>query len=152
MSGLDIFIDNFDFRRNQGTLKAKLLGYSVSRVLVEDQLAMTFCGTPVYMAPEIIDNKEYNSSCDVWSLGIMLFQMLNGYLPFEERNRQDILEKIKLGTYEFRTDVSVSDLGRDFIRGCLQYEVEDRFTWQQIFANPYLKPEILIHQWGYAKL
>lgn len=121
---------NFDFKKNQDTLKAKILDYGLSRIISDDEVANTLLGTPAYIAPEIMKREGYTSSCDVWSIGTMLFEMLNGFHPFRGKDIHEILRKIQIGTYEFRADVSVSDLGRDFLRGCLKYDVKDRFTWQ----------------------
>ena len=140
VSGLNDFIVNFDFKKNKDTLKAKILDYGLSRIISEDEVANTMKGTPAYLAPEVLmKGTGYTSSCDVWSVGTMLFEMLNGFHPFRGKNTEEILRKIQIGTYEFRADVSVSDLGRDFLKGCLKYDVKDRFTWQQIFNDPYLR-------------
>ncbi len=82
------------------------------------------------MAPEILEGKPYNAKCDYWSFGIMWFQMICADLPFKGRLKEEILAKIKVGKYEFRKDLNVTWLGRDFLRGCLKYNVNERFSWQ----------------------
>jgi calcium-dependent protein kinase len=57
-------------------------------------------GTPFYMAPEVIDG-TYNDKCDVWSLGVLMYLILSGYLPFQGENKNDVFHKIKAGKYHF---------------------------------------------------
>lgn len=51
---------------------------------------MTYCGTPLYMAPEIINGNKYDMKVDVWALGALLFQLLTGSFPFFGRNMEDL--------------------------------------------------------------
>ena len=94
VSGLNDFIVNFDFKKDQDTLKAKILDYGLSRIISEDEVADTLLGTPAYIAPEVLERGGYTSSCDVWSVGTMLFEMLNGFHPFRGKNTNEILRKI----------------------------------------------------------
>lgn len=49
----------------------------------------TIAGTPYYMAPEVLDG-NYNNKCDIWSLGVLMYVLLSGYLPFQGENRHDV--------------------------------------------------------------
>jgi serine/threonine protein kinase len=82
------------------------------------------------MAPEILEGKAYDARCDYWSFGIMWFQMICAVLPFKGCDKDEILAKIKVGKYEFPKDLNVTRLGRNFLKGCLKYDVNERFTWQ----------------------
>ncbi len=90
------------------------------------------------MAPEILEGKAYDARCDYWSFGIMWFQMICAVLPFKGCDKDEILAKIKVGKYEFPKDLNVTRLGRNFLKGCLKYDVNERFTWQQIINHPYI--------------
>jgi novel protein kinase C epsilon type len=61
----------------------------------DGQLTSTFCGTPDYIAPEILDEKDYDSSVDWWALGILMYEMMAGQPPFEADNEDELFEAIR---------------------------------------------------------
>ena len=60
--------------------------FGFARKINEDLLFTTLCGSPMYMAPEIFNKQAYNNKSDLWSVGIILFEMLSGYPPFKAPN------------------------------------------------------------------
>ena len=60
----------------------------------------TIVGTPYYMAPEVLEGK-YNFKCDLWSMGVLMYVLLCGYLPFQGDNRAEVFLKISEGRYHF---------------------------------------------------
>jgi len=62
--------------------------------LLKKLTTKTIVGSPIYMAPEILSGKPYNSKADIWSIGIIFYELLYGYCPFEERTMQRLLAKI----------------------------------------------------------
>lgn len=68
---------------------------------VQDELATTACGTPGYIAPEIVAGAGYGKEVDYWSIGIILYIMLCGFPPFYNDNNQKLFEAITSCTYEF---------------------------------------------------
>ncbi|XP_015058829.1 serine/threonine-protein kinase ATG1t-like isoform X2 [Solanum pennellii] len=73
----------------------KIADFGLSRLLNPNDLAETVCGSPFYMAPEILEFKKYDDKVDMWSLGAILFELLNGYPPFRGRTSVQILRNIK---------------------------------------------------------
>lgn len=68
----------------------KIADLGFARELNYEDLTQTHCGTPIVMAPEVLNNKRYNHKADVWSLGIVFFEMLTGFMPFTGKNKQDL--------------------------------------------------------------
>ena len=65
---------------------AKIADFGFARALEPARLANTLCGSPLYMAPEVLSEKQYDSRADLWSVGVMLFEMLVGHVPFSGNN------------------------------------------------------------------
>lgn len=64
----------------------------------------TQCGTPGYVAPEILEGQPYDTQADMWSLGVIVYILLGGYPPFIEQNQRDLFRKIRKGDYEFHEE------------------------------------------------
>ena len=96
----------------------------------------TFCGTYEYMAPEIFENKKYNHKVDIWSLGILLFELLHGHSPFRGGSVLDIYKNILRGKIQFKK--SVCPLAKDLILQILQFRMKNRPNIKLILKHPYL--------------
>ena len=78
----------------------KLADFGLARTYErEDDLFETSCGTPIYMAPEIQKGEAYSDKSDIWSLGIILYEMLVGQPPFTGRNKAELFQNIERGIY-----------------------------------------------------
>jgi len=66
----------------QGENDIKLIDFGLSKRQKGNNKLKTQAGTPYYMSPEVIDGKPYDSKYDMWSMGVLLYQLLSGYLPF----------------------------------------------------------------------
>ena len=126
-------------------IKIADLGYA--KDLSIDLTASTFCGTPITMAPETMDNQfndhKYNTKADLWSLGAITYELLIGQPPFYENNIKGLMEKIKNGTYTLPKNKKISLEIISFINGLLQLIPEKRMNWEQIKKHPFIntKPE-----------
>jgi calcium/calmodulin-dependent protein kinase I len=98
------------------------------------------CGTPGYVAPEILEKTPYDWQCDIWSLGVMVFILLGGYAPFEEKDQKALFYKIVKADYEFHEEywASVSDDAKDFIRCLLTVHPRKRLTASQALKHKWM--------------
>ncbi|OHS98062.1 hypothetical protein TRFO_35592 [Tritrichomonas foetus] len=100
-------------------------------------LHSTTCGSPAYIAPEIILKENYTNSVDVWSLGIVLYAISYGYLPFEDQSLSKLLQMIVNEEPSFEGDDDVSDNLGDLIRKMLIKDPKERITLEQIKNHPF---------------
>ena len=98
----------------------------------------TFCGTVEYMAPEIVGSEKYDCSVDVWSLGILLYELLMGHSPFKSKKEKNIMIKIKLHDLVFDKDKNLSKDCINLIRGLLDMNPSNRLKLKDIFKHPFI--------------
>jgi len=102
-----------------------------------ENVLKTCCGSPAYAAPELVTGKEYlGAEADLWSMGVLLYALLCGYLPFDDDNISNLYRKIQSGHYtvpEF-----VSQKSSDLIAQLLQVEPKRRITIDQLLKNSWL--------------
>ena len=130
----DIKLDNILL---DGKGNVKIADFGVSRQISEGQTMREQCGTPAYIAPEIIRNKGYGLNVDLWSAGVVLFAMLYGTVPFKAQSMEELHDLILKGKYLLKEDISVE--ARDLLRGLLEIDPKKRLTIRQIYKHPWLR-------------
>lgn len=98
----------------------------------------TLCGTPIYMAPEVLMGNKYDERADLWSMGVILYEMLIGHPPFEGNSLSDLIDKVKAGRYIIPTSITISKPCINLIGGLLISEPNKRFTWEDFFNHPFI--------------
>ena len=126
-------------------MNIKLIDYGLSNQMKDSQALKTACGSPNYAAPEVISGRAYSGcEADIWSLGVILFAMVCGTLPFDDDSMSLLFQKIKDGKYYMPN--FISDEVKDLINRMLQPNPVKRITMKEIKEHPwYLKdlPEYL---------
>ena len=127
-----------------GITSLKVADFGLARLLEEDTLASTTCGTPGYVAPEVLMQKPYGKSCDIWSIGVVAFILLSGTPPFYEEDNFALFEQIKACRYEFDDQdwKNVSKEAKDFIAAILVSDPEKRLTCQGMMDHPWMQLEL----------
>jgi len=133
----DVKLENFLYEK-QGSNHLKLIDFGFSKVWNPNNKMRMSCGTLSYVAPEVL-KKSYTSQCDMWSLGVIAFILLVGYMPFsgaEEQQTKDIMAgKFKVKEERWK---QVSQDGRDFVWGLLHVDPERRFTAESALAHTWI--------------
>lgn len=114
--------------------------FGLARFIDGETLATTTCGTPGYVAPEVLEQRPYNESCDFWSLGVVLFILLSGTPPFYDEDNFALFEKIKSCRYNFNEPSwgSISAEAKDFISRLLVADPNARMSGDQIANHPWI--------------
>ncbi|KAF2309545.1 hypothetical protein GH714_003774 [Hevea brasiliensis] len=122
-----------------GDLKVSDFGLSaVSDQIRQDGLFHTFCGTPAYVAPEVLARKGYDAAkVDIWSCGVILFVLMAGYLPFHDQNIMVMYRKIHKG--EFRCPRWFSPELIRLLWRLLDTNPETRITMPEVMENKWFK-------------
>nr|XP_012320351.1 serine/threonine-protein kinase Chk2 isoform X3 [Aotus nancymaae] len=125
----------------------KITDFGHSKILGETSLMRTLCGTPTYLAPEVLvsfGTAGYNRAVDCWSLGVILFICLSGYPPFSEHRTQvSLKDQITSGKYNFIPEVwtEVSEEALDLVKKLLVVDPKARFTTEEALRHPWLQDE-----------
>ena len=107
---------------------------------------MEQCGTPAYIAPEILYEDGYKGfKSDIWGLGVLLYAMVTGTVPFRAQNMRELKQVITLGQFSFpksniRDGSHYSDNIKDLIRSMLIVDTKRRISIPEILAHPWLNP------------
>ena len=119
----------------------KLCDFGWSVILNKDYGRKTFCGTMEYMAPEIINNEEYDKSIDIWSLGVLLYELIHGYNPFDTEEKQK--EKLNILVHNiinenYKINENVSKECKDLIEKMLEKDPKKRIKIEEILIHPFI--------------
>jgi calcium-dependent protein kinase len=138
----DLKPENFLFSSKEPDAELKLIDFGLSKLFahVPGHKLDSVVGTPLYVAPEVL-KQDYDERCDNWSLGVMMYFLLSGHLPFDAAHTKDIFDKIKLGKFTFKGKEwkSVSKLAKDLIKQLLVVSPDHRLTSSEALKHPWFE-------------
>ena len=143
----DIKPENIMIERKEasGLLRVKLIDFGVAKIFSLNVNHKTIVGSNIYMAPEVL-RANYNESCDLWSIGVILYILLIGKPPFNGKNENAISFAIKKGKYDILNSQyeSLSQNAKDLISKLLKYDPEERITAKEALNHPWFNtPDII---------
>ncbi|XP_037346588.2 NUAK family SNF1-like kinase 2 [Pungitius pungitius] len=125
-----------------GNGNVKIADFGLSNLFHGDEYLQTFCGSPLYASPEIVNGRPYRGpEVDTWSLGVLLYTMVHGNMPFDGNNHKALVQQISTGNY--RKPINPSD-ACGLIRWMLMVNPERRATIEEIAGHWWLN-------WGYQQ-
>ena len=126
----DLKLDNFFISEN---MEVKLGDFGLAAVIRhEGEKRNTKCGTPNYIAPEVLGGKGHSYEVDVWAVGIVAYTLLVGKPPFETTEIKTTYRRIKMNAFSYPENVIISDVSKDLINRILITDPASRLTLSQI--------------------
>lgn len=133
----DLKLGNF-FLSDKMELKVGDFGLA-AKLEFDSEKRHTVCGTPNYIAPEILENRSGHSyEVDVWSIGVIIYTLTVGRPPFETPDVKSTYKKIKMGAYSFPEHIPLSENVKSIVSKILTLDPSKRPSVDEIFAHPYM--------------
>jgi len=126
----------------KNNINAKICDFGLSKILDNDKQYMkTICGTPLYMAPEIIIDKTYNNKIDLWSLGIVFFEIFFHKYPYSGHTHNELLTNIVSSSVTIpKNNISFEII--NLITSLINNKVEKRISWSDLFNGNYFEKDM----------
>ncbi|XP_044068658.1 calcium/calmodulin-dependent protein kinase type 1D-like [Siniperca chuatsi] len=135
----DLKPENLLYYNTDENAKIMVSDFGLSKTL-EHGVMSTACGTPGYVAPEVLAQKPYSKAVDCWSIGVITYILLCGYPPFFEENDTRLFSKIMRAEYAFHSPFwdNISESAKDFIRNMMEKNPTKRFLTEQALRHPWI--------------
>jgi serine/threonine protein kinase len=132
----DIKLENLLLDEN-GVIK--IIDFGFATIVPPGKKIRVFCGTPSYMAPEIVARKEHTGHCtDIWATGVLLFAMLCGSFPFKGQTDRELYRRIAKGVFCFPEGLGVSPGARELVNRCLCVDYNRRLTIAEVVSDSWV--------------
>ncbi|XP_022618933.1 calcium/calmodulin-dependent protein kinase type 1D-like [Seriola dumerili] len=135
----DLKPENILYYSQDENSKIMISDFGLSK-MVDNGIMSTACGTPGYVAPEVLAQKPYSKAVDCWSIGVITYILLCGYPPFYEESETRLFSKIMKAQYEFDSPFwdDISESAKDFIRNMMQKNPSMRYSTDQALRHPWI--------------
>ena len=140
----DLKPENIMITKQNNSDIIKIMDFGLSKIVSSQEKLVDGYGTLSYVSPEVLMRTPYNKEVDIWSLGIILFYMLCGHLPFKGSNQSIVADKIVNDELEF-DEGEWKNMSKDvkkLISGCLIKEPEERITIEEFLNHPWIKKNL----------
>ncbi|VUZ52694.1 unnamed protein product [Hymenolepis diminuta] len=140
----DLKPENLLYFNPQQNSKIMISDFGLSRIEEDEDSLSTACGTPGYVAPEVLTaqmgKKGYGKEVDCWAIGVITYILLCGYPPFYDENDHELFRQIQRAHYEFDSPYwdDISESAKGFIRSLLQKDPAKRASCTQALAHPWI--------------
>uniref|UniRef100_A0A4W2I8B0 calcium/calmodulin-dependent protein kinase n=1 Tax=Bos indicus x Bos taurus TaxID=30522 RepID=A0A4W2I8B0_BOBOX len=143
----DLKPENLLYLTPEENSKIMITDFGLSK-MEQNGVMSTACGTPGYVAPEVLAQKPYSKAVDCWSIGVITYILLCGYPPFYEETESKLFEKIKEGYYEFESPFwdDISESAKDFICHLLEKDPNERYTCEKALRHPWINGNTALHR------
>lgn len=130
-----------DFPSRNADLACKLTDFTMARRLDDGELAKTVCGSPLYMAPEVLNRRNYTDKADLWSVGVILYRLIFNNMPFNGLNEMDLRDNLNHKPVPIpQNDPRLTPELLDLLTGLLQKDPFLRIDWEEFFMHAFLRP------------
>jgi len=121
----------------------KIADFGLSKIFSGEEELMTSCGTPGYVAPEVLLCESYDKAVDMWGIGIITYVLLAGYPPFYADDDTAMFERIMNCDYDFDDECwdDVTEIAKDFIRKLLVKDPDQRLNAEEAIQHPWLNSD-----------
>jgi len=139
----DLKPENLLLKSKDNDSDVKLADFGLSKIVGQEVLMQTACGTPGYVAPEVLRQKGYGKAVDMWSVGVITYILLCGYPPFYDEDQATLFETIIRGKFEFHAEYwkDISSSAKDLIRKMLTVDPKKRLDAKQALKHPWVAGE-----------
>jgi len=137
----DLKPENILLESQEDDADIKVADFGLARVVSGKDMMKTACGTPGYVAPEVLQNKGYTGGAvDCWSVGVILYILLCGFPPFYEEELPALFEQILKARYDFPSPWwdNISKEAKDLVKGLLTVDPKKRLTAEQVLATTWV--------------
>ncbi|XP_066554008.1 calcium/calmodulin-dependent protein kinase type 1 [Amia ocellicauda] len=136
----DLKPENLLYYSMEEDSKIMISDFGLSKIEGSGSVMSTACGTPGYVAPEVLAQKPYSKAVDCWSIGVIAYILLCGYPPFYDENDAKLFEQILKAEYEFDSPYwdDISDSAKDFIVHLMEKDPRKRYTCEQALQHPWI--------------
>ncbi|XP_075430309.1 MAP kinase-activated protein kinase 3 [Ascaphus truei] len=148
----DVKPENLLYTSKDRSADLKITDFGFAKETTVQNALQTPCYTPYYVAPEVLGPEKYDKTCDMWSLGVIMYILLCGYPPFYSNTGQPISpgmkKRIRMGQYEFPTPEweDVSEEAKQMIRLLLRTDPTDRMSIIQFMNHPWINQSMVVPQ------